>query len=478
MKGLQILSNPAELKLIANDKAHKILNLIRKKEYSGIDISKITGIKANLVSYYLRNLKNHGLAEIVRTQKIHGISELFYRATAENFLIHMDVGNTEEDISLSVSNAYIDKLLNSSMAENINNCIDIIVDDHMQIQEGTKVRITFIENNLEFLKRLILRLQSIGAHYRIHLSTPEFDQNKWSSLPLEKLELMSKYSNLDIEWADAWIILGYYNNPDLSHVSDERIADITAISRKNYDEDRFNDMKFMVVHNLPFEKEYLTEPRILERMQMYWKAASLKLSDYEKIKEITDYLLSQDCFRIESAHHNELRIRVRSDRYNLDAGSVTGYYHPNKTTFNLPSGELEMLPAEEGISGDIYCETVFETSDRISGVRLKIENNIVIDAKAEEGQELLESKLSVLGIEGKTISRIVFGLNIEMNDPELMPELISKSYGCVSIGFGNNRTLGGNIKDIPTWGLTCVAPSIWVGDALILQNSEFSIPSS
>jgi len=360
------------------------------------------------------------------------------------------------------------------MEQTISDVLDTIVHDLLNIQEDDRVRIVFYEEAMEFMTPLIIRLRHIGAEYRTTLISDTLTRDLWYSMPISRVERFYNQMSDDIAWSNVWIntILHGSTTLDLQNIPRERIERVSKIRSNGlsglYTEGRRNLLLYMPL----FGKEFFSDPQILDRLRMYWNAASLKKSDYSRMKTISDYLLNTDSITIRTGQHHELDVRFDRNSYCLEAGPFTKMCQPHNT-YHIPAGELAIVPMENGITGDIICEISAGISDSISGIRLKIENNIVVDAKAEEGQELLSSLLERYGVLGRTVSQVCFGLNKEMKSAELLPIIGRKLCGSISIAFGNNIHLGGNITDPHAWYVISVSPEVRSGKELILSNNEY-----
>ena len=476
MKGLRILSDPDEILLLGNRNAHAILKLLMEKEFSGTDIAKVLGIKAQLATYYLNKLEKHGLAEIVRTVQIRGTLKKFFRATTENYLIYSDIGETSNEINLSLSSAYLEKLQFTHLLDKINNCINLIIDDCLRITEDDKVLIQYPGYASKYLENIVMRLRSIGAEYRYNFFSEMLVQQIWSSLPIDKLERNLDGASEMLKWPTVFIAIGEYPQPDLTNIKESRVKAVSSTLYENEHKLNMNDdIRFASLLILPFEKDFLTDSSIVERVEMFWDAASLNSKDFVRIKKIADYLLENNSLTIHTPNHNELRVKLRKENYYLSAGpySKTSPF-PDRLSFVIPSGCLDLLPEEDGINGEIYCD--IGEMGRISGVKLRVENNVVKDAKALKGDEELQSRLQKYGIEGRTISMIGFGLNKSIRIAERLPELSNYMFGTVNIVFGHNEFLGGNIGNVNQWILTCQSPELKTGDTLILSSNEYRLP--
>jgi len=259
------------------------------------------------------------------------------------------------------------------------------------------------------------------------------------------------------------------NSADVSKKRVERISDIGSDLSELIDR---NGRRVLMVYMPSLEKDLLTDPRILDRLGMYWNAASLKKSEYRKMKTISELLLDNNSLRIKSGKYSELNIRFDSSQYVLNAGPFTQTQQRNHS-YSIPSGDLTVLPIENEINGYFICEACGCIAGSISGVRLRIENNIVVDAQTDKGIEQLNSMLSDYGTAGRTVSQICFGLNSEVKSAELLPDIGNLLYGSVSISFGSNTMLEGNIADPQPWSVISVSPEVRSGNELILSNNEY-----
>ena len=476
MKGLRILSDHEDLLLLGNKNAYAILNLLRKQEYSGTDVAKVLGIFAQLATYYLNKLEKRGLAEIVRTEQVHGIVKKFFRATAEHFLILSDVGEENDELDLSFSCAYLEKLQFTEMENKIDDCIDLIVDDCLKITQNDKVLLRYRDNTSKYLEKFVTKLRNIGAEYQSDLFSTDLIQDFWSSLPTDKLQLDQQYKSEKMKWLTVFINIGKCPGPNLADIPEERVKAVSDTIFNTQHEFLMNDkMRYAHFKIFQFEEDFFTDSRIMERLQMYWDVASLKSEDYSVMKHTADYLLKNNSLRIFSSHHNELSVKLSRDKFFINAGPFSSASGGNKQVdFSIPSGSLDVIPEDNSINGDIFCDVA--VVDGIKGVRLKIENNIVTEAKADEGLEELQSRLDKFGVDGSTISMVIFGLNSGIRDGEILPELAGDMNGSFSLYFGQNEHMGGKIRNVfHPWKLICSSPEIKAGGRLILKENNYRV---
>jgi leucyl aminopeptidase (aminopeptidase T)/DNA-binding MarR family transcriptional regulator len=475
MKGLRVLSDHKDLLLLGNKNAYAILNLLREQEYSGTGVAKVLGIKAQLATYYLNKLEKRGLAEIVRTEQVHGIMKKFFRATAEHFLILSNVGEENDELDLSFSCAYLEELQFTKMEDKIDDCIDLIVDDCLKVTQNDKVLLQYRDNTSKYLEKFVTKLRNIGADYRSELVSSDLVQYFWSSLPIDRIQLIQQYKSEKLKWLTVFIVIGKHGRPNLADIPEDRVKAVNDTIFKTKRAFMMNNkMRYAHFQIFQFEEDFFTDSKILERLQMYWNAASLKNEDYSVMKHTADYLLKNNSLRIFSSHHNELSIKLNRDKFIINAGPFSSASGGNEQVdFSIPSGCLAVIPEDNSINGDIFCDV--SVVDGIKGVRLRIENNIVTEAKADDGLEELQSKLNKFGVDGRTVGVVFFGLNSGIRNGEILPELVTDMNGSFSLCFGHNEYIGGKIKNVPTWDLTCMSPEIKEGGRLILKDNDYRV---
>ncbi len=476
MKGLHIVSDFDELQLLSNRLAYRILLELQKGPASGAQIAELFGIKSPRVNYYLKKLEKYGLAERVKHKPLRGNREKFYQATAREYLISAGCSESvSPEINASISNSYLDHFLINVMDIDLDSFVSSIIDDYLRVKPGENVIVVFNEKNLGLLKRVIIKLRQTGARYRTHLSSMDVTQHLWSSLDIDNVKTFYDQVGEEIEWADVWLNLELSSEPDISGIPDSRVKSISTIRGQIMsDIVKKSGLRSLAIYYPPFEKEFFTDRNILERMDAYWKALSVNISDYERINAIGKYVVGKGTFIIETGRSNKLEVKFDEKRYFIDAGPLTDA-PIRENSFYLPSGEIALLPCEGGVNGDIFCEFCDPRIGDISGVHLKIENSIVTDVTAEGSLERLQTVFDSFGEEGRTVGQICFGMNPAVRDIELLPELAKKLYGSVHLSFGNNVMVGGTISRPKTWDLVSISPRVRTCEKQFLNEGQFDI---
>lgn len=472
MKKIQLLTDPDELRLLGNRHAYEILNMLRKKDYSSSELSKVLDIKAQHITYYLNRLEDKGLAEVVSTGKRR---EKFFRATAESFVVYSDIGENADLLNRSLSSAYMDTLQFSHNSEKIEKYIRMILSGVLKLREGSKVALVFSEGSIQFLLRFLIELRNLKARYRLIYNSPELSEHLWTHLSIEGVKHVYRDMEEHLEWADVHMVLtlGLHKVHNLSDLPEERVEQILPIRRNTISRFHREGLTRIQIFFPPLQDDSIHDPHLHDSLDMFWNAASLDLGDYQRMREISDHILQCGCLKIDTGRDCSLTVRLESDHHHLDAGPCSR--NMLGMVYNMPSGELSVLPARASINGRIFLErSTWE--DEPAGTTFVIEDNVVTSASAESGEALLKSRLEAFGVPGRTIGKVCFGLNPGITDPKLLPELRSLMCGSVNLTFGDNTDMGGDIEGIVSWQLTSHSPAITSENTRILHKNEYRIP--
>ena len=89
-----IIKDPDVAKLFADDTRRHILHMLRYQEQSTTDLAKALNKTHSSIIHHLKLLKEAGLVEETRTEKVRNFVQTFYRSTARRFLISYSLGET------------------------------------------------------------------------------------------------------------------------------------------------------------------------------------------------------------------------------------------------------------------------------------------------------------------------------------------------------------------------------------------------
>ena len=86
-RGILIIKDPEVAKLMADDTRRRMLHLLRHQEMSAADLAKALEKNYSSVMHHLNLLREAGLVEETREEKVRNMVQSYYRATARKFII-------------------------------------------------------------------------------------------------------------------------------------------------------------------------------------------------------------------------------------------------------------------------------------------------------------------------------------------------------------------------------------------------------
>lgn len=86
-KGLRIIRDPEVAKLFADDTRRQILHILRRHEHSTTELAKALEKNHSSIIHHLNLLREAGLVEETRTEKVRNMVVSYYRSTARRFMV-------------------------------------------------------------------------------------------------------------------------------------------------------------------------------------------------------------------------------------------------------------------------------------------------------------------------------------------------------------------------------------------------------
>ncbi len=93
-RGITIVKDPEVAKLFADETRRRILHMLRHQELSGSDLAKALDRNPSSVQHHLSLLKEAGLVEVTREEKVRNMVQPYYSATAHSFIISYSLSDS------------------------------------------------------------------------------------------------------------------------------------------------------------------------------------------------------------------------------------------------------------------------------------------------------------------------------------------------------------------------------------------------
>ena len=85
MKPFRVLTDPQGFQLLADNTRRKMVHLMRAKEYTVSQIAAEMGLTPQAIYHHVRKMKDAGILEVAREERVDHFIETYYQAAAEVF---------------------------------------------------------------------------------------------------------------------------------------------------------------------------------------------------------------------------------------------------------------------------------------------------------------------------------------------------------------------------------------------------------
>jgi DNA-binding transcriptional ArsR family regulator len=97
-----VVSEPEQLRALADDLRAGIVSLLRSRARSTQELARELDIPKGTIGYHLKVLERAGLVRVVRTRRVRAVTEMFYGRTAHLFLFAAEDTADERGVGASL----------------------------------------------------------------------------------------------------------------------------------------------------------------------------------------------------------------------------------------------------------------------------------------------------------------------------------------------------------------------------------------
>src|SRR5512137_1185500 len=105
MRSFKVITDPDAFQLLADETRRRMIYLLRAKEMTVSQIAEELHLTPQAIYHQVRKLKDAGLVEVAKEERVDHFIETYYRATAEVFHMAHGVGEGKEYVESQVKEA-------------------------------------------------------------------------------------------------------------------------------------------------------------------------------------------------------------------------------------------------------------------------------------------------------------------------------------------------------------------------------------
>lgn len=328
------------------------------------------------------------------------------------------------------------------------NLARILVGYSTRVGEGDKVTIDGESTGEPLLAAIYEEVLKAGGLPMLQMSLSGQDSIFYKLASDAQLDWVSPLSRWTVEEADVRISVGASTNlRALSGVAPERQQRRSqatgALMAKAMD--RSADGSFRWVYTLFPTPAYAAEAEMsLADYEDFYFTACLAdggdpLSNWEKASEETQ--------RLAEWVNGHEEVHVKGPGTDIKLGISGRTFVPSLGRHNMPDGEFFTGPIEDSVEGEVAFHLPAVISGReISGVRLRFEGGVVVDAGAERGEEYLH-KLLDTDRGARCLGELGIGTNYGIDRGTREVLLDEKIGGTVHMALGRSYPETGGVNE-------------------------------
>jgi leucyl aminopeptidase (aminopeptidase T) len=177
---------------------------------------------------------------------------------------------------------------------------------------------------------------------------------------------------------------------------------------------------------------------------------------------------------LRAAGGTDLRFRIDGKETFIDDGIISDWEVEHRRCWNhLPAGKVIVAAIQGTAEGMLHSELSDYLGIPIGDVRLTFRGGEVVQATAEENEELLQRLLAVGHGDARQMSCLEIGMNPQIRSSTGYAVWDSKAYGSATIGVGDNRGIGGTNESDFAWGLRVAEPRLSANGEIVLEHGRF-----
>ena len=487
---LTVVDRDVQIKALANPERVRILTLLVERSGTAKQVADWIGGTRGRVHYHIKELEKAGLVEKVRTVEAGGVVEKYYRAVARNFYLARGIGEYEGlagDVREMISKSMLGWRRREILEVDQDEIAEKVVRDCLGTKSGDVVVLKGDMVQRDIMQPLNRAVEAVGGS-AITICTPGGLGDfllKWKS---------DLNSVVVIEEPLDYPVLNGAVDPQ-KDVGERRLAFLRGLVQSG------RKSRYAGIPGYPLEDPVARElidagkriiylgyptPQKADVMGIEfrdlhdacWTALDTDYRELERRGEqLSAVLTGGNQVHITSPGGTDLTFSIEGREVFIDDGIISQWeVEHGRGWGHLPAGKVIMAPVGGTANGVLVSDMTDYFGVRIGGTRIEFKDGEVLEARAEQNDELLQLVLSEGKGDVRKLGGFEIGMNPEITEPIGYSVWDSKSYGDVTLWIGDNTLIGGENEASLSWGFMVVKPAISLDGRIILEERGFMIP--
>lgn len=451
IKNVKVVSEHSQVMELANDLKFEMLRELIRSAATCQQLATAFGVSKQKIHYHLNKLLEADLIKLVEDIPSNG-KEVYYRATAKNFVLDFSLGEHLREGTIN-GRGVIQSILESEYGLPLSVIASRLLKDSLKLKARQKLLIVTGKYNLPLVEKILLEAGRLSIRTTLIYQDTELLRAKFEEYSLPAFNADYEHFNRLLKSSDAYLNLnGEARNIQLNDKDKIKLR----LSHFAKSGQIIQQKKIRVAMMPGLLRDTLSNKSIESELQ-FWKALDI---DYKQLSSDTLEVCAEDQDKeyLElSSQDTRLRFGVQS--IFAETGSFTN--HPCQSpVINYPGGEILMVPVPFSMHGEIKGDVAYALGEQILEPHLVIKNNEIKTFSAKSNEKLLAKAIIDGGLDGRKIALICLGTNPNVSLANIDLSFKQKSRGLLSVYWGNNRSLGGDVAGNLEWFLQIEKPEL------------------
>jgi len=450
-----IISDIAQIRALAEEGRLAMITLLNEGQpMTGSMVAEKLGLPANRVQYHLLKLLEQGLIREVWRGRKRWKEERFFEAAARHFVVDPGLAcsdsRTASRMLDSIRTIFSDWRRREVLGIDYMEVAHRIIHDALRVKNGEKVLVMFGPDGFELAEAIAVELAAAGANPRLRfwsrhtviLSLDRHNLNSLSQLPFLPAQ--------DDDELDAGVYISStmpQGDPPTADQTAKLPLLMEAVSQwqRSMHRRRVRYVDFTLPQRGEFDGSLITPE---ESLAIYWRSLAVAPQELASCsRHFLGALRGRGELHLTSPLGTDFRVDLDIARPHVSDGLISEEDVRSGRSFEeLPAGAILFLPIRDTARGTFVGDYTMIGGVRFYGVRVRMESGKIAGIDAANDAEILRRDLESTTGDGGLLATVRFGIN------PACPQMTGKlsldicQEGGVTLTFGNNELLGGDIR--------------------------------
>ncbi len=442
IKNIQLISKHSQIKELGNALKYDMLTELIRTAATCQQLANLFKISKQKIHYNLSKLVEEDLIEIVDEETDNG-KEVYYRAKAKNYVLDFALGEHLGD-SLINSRGVINSILEGEYRLRLADIAVRMLKDALKLKPRQRLLVVTGKYNLPLVEKILLEAGRMNIRCTMLYQDQEMLRAKYDEYSLSAFNADYEHLNKLLKNHDVYLNLN----------GESRFVELKDKEKQKLRVHHFTKSRKIIMENnihvavMPgLMNDTLSEKSIESELQ-FWQALDI---DYgmlcERTVKMCKNFADKEYLVLES---DKTCLNFKIQRVLAECGSFSGSEYQSPV-INFPGGEILMVPQANSMSGIISGDVAYIFGEQVLKPRLEIVNNEILRFSAETNEELIAKAISVGGVDGAKVALVCMGTNDSISLENIDLSYKHKTSGLVTVYWGENRSLGGDVAGNSEW---------------------------